>query len=555
MWEIPPPPASADNEVAADPAAAAERAKSGAFGLDRARLQGMSEETPRALGPYLLLEPLGQGGMGSVYVAAPVRGGANRRLCLVKTLKTGMASVNDYRPRFIDESRVAVLLRHPNLCWVFEGGEDQGEFWLAMELIEGVTFKRLIAMLKQHGAQLSTTQATALAVGMLRGLHAAHTATTSDGRPLNVVHRDVSPHNVMVDINGTIKVIDFGLATSVLKETFTESAVVLGKSAYMAPEQARGEDVTPTVDQYAAGIVLYELLTDDRFYGDMQSRAIWGVVGSGRHSPRAWSEVPAAFRAVLQRALSPHPHERFASCGAFADALVAIDPGAVADDTIASLGSMVRKLKPDELDTVATARLKLAAWDAAPTTAPLLTAPSDPTERVLRPSRAALHLGDEPETAETSATVVTRPRQLQKRSPLPVAAAASIITLLVVGLGVAIGMRDGPTTTAAPTPVTSSASPPVDTAAVAARVAAEAAAKAVAEATAKQAAEAAAAEAERTAKNDAAAKALAARKSRVLARRSRLRCNNPCVAEVKKMPQTDLSALEKLVGICEDLCR
>ncbi len=556
MWEIPPPPASADNEVAADPAAAAERAKSGAFGLDRARLQGMSEETPRALGPYLLLEPLGQGGMGSVYVAAPVRGGANRRLCLVKTLKTGMASVNDYRPRFIDESRVAVLLRHPNLCWVFEGGEDQGEFYLAMELIEGVTFKRLISMLQQRGAQLSTTQATALAVGMLRGLHAAHTAMSADGRPLNVVHRDVSPHNVMVDINGTMKVIDFGLATSVLKETFTESAVVLGKSAYMAPEQARGEDVTPTVDQYAAGIVLYELLTDDRFYGDMQSRAIWGVVGSGRHSPRGWSEVPAVYRDVLKRALSPHPHERFPSCGAFADALVAIDPGAVADDTIAGLGTMVRKLKPDELDTVATARLKLAAWDAAPKTAPILTAPSGPTERVLRPSRAALHLGDEPETAETSATVVTRPRQLQKRSPLPVAAAASVITLLILGAGVAVGLRSSG---ADPVPVTASpTAPSVDAAQiaadVAARVAADAAAKALADAAAKQAAEAAEAKAQKALKAEATAKAIAARRSMLLGRQKRLKCSHPCVAHAKELKPNNLDLFESLIRDCEAQC-
>jgi serine/threonine-protein kinase len=500
--------------------------------------------------------------MGAVYVAAPLKPSAGRRLCLVKTLKTGLASVNDYRPRFIDESRVAVLLRHPNLCWVFEGGEDQGEFYLAMELIEGVTFKRLVSMLQQRGAQLSTTQATALAVGVLRGLHAAHATTQQDGRLLNVVHRDVSPHNAMVDVNGTIKVIDFGLATSVLKETFTESAVVLGKSAYMAPEQARGEDVTPSVDQYAAAIVLYELLTDDRFYGDLQSRAIWGVVGSGRHAPRAWAEVPPAYHAVLKRALSPNPADRFPNCGAFADALVAIDPKAISDETIAGLGTMVRRLKPDELDTIATARLKLAAWDAAPKTAPILTAPSGPTERVVRPPPTTT---DEHETAETSATVVTRPRQLQKRSPLPVAAAASLITLVVVGAGIVIGLRAGPDPTPTPplttttTTTTAMATAPADPAVIAAEVAAKVATEAAAKALADAAAKAAAAEEATKAAKDGAANAALTFKGKLLARRDRLKkkCRNPCVAQLYDVvdPAANLTAFKFLVETCERECK
>jgi len=444
----------------------------------------VAADEPRVLGPHLLLSPLATGGMGSVFLAATTAtdGAGPRSLCLVKTLKTGLASVSDYRPRFIDESRVAVLLRHENLCQVFGGGEAGGEFYLAMELIEGVTFKRLLSLLQHKDKQLSTTQAAALAIAMLRGLHAAHTAMAPDGRPLGVVHRDVSPHNVMVDIHGAIKVIDFGLATSVLKETFTESAVVLGKSAYMAPEQARGEDVTPAVDQYAAAVVLYELLTDDRFYGEMPSRTIWSVVGSGTHTPRAWQDVPAAFVPVLQRALSPRPAERYPSCGAFADALVAVEPDAVTADTLASIGAIVRRLKPDELDTIAAARLQLTAWDAAPksstpltSTPPVSQATSGPTERQERPStadfgqtesvsrRAALARAarsDDVDTAETSATVVTRPSALQRRTSKATLLAAALGLGTVLCLGVAVGLlvpdRATPTTTTTATTATTS---------------------------------------------------------------------------------------------------
>jgi serine/threonine protein kinase len=448
--------------------------------IDSSQMVDVADET-RVLGPWVLLAPLAHGGMGSVYIAAKSDPREPRALCLVKTLKTGLASVSDYRPRFLDESRIAVLLRHPHLCEVSAGGEDDGEFWLAMELIEGVTFKRLVAMLQQREKQLSPSQAVALVVATLRGLHAAHTAMGPDGRPLGVVHRDVSPHNVMVDVHGHVKVIDFGLATSVLKETFTESAVVLGKSGYMAPEQARGEDVTPTVDQYAAAIVLYELLTDERFYGDMQSRQIWSVVGSGTHVPRDWGEVPATLQPVLARALAPRPEGRFASCADFADALVAACPEAADAAVLEGVGAIVRRLKPDELDLIASARLALAAWDENPLSASLQHASSGPTERLDRVdatesvsrrsdshrSSSATRSGarrhptvpgpdsGDPPTAETSATAMVRPLEAPRRRVPLVAAAVGLVVVLAVGL--AVGLRRAPPP---PPPPTVATTPP-----------------------------------------------------------------------------------------------
>lgn len=433
----------------------------------------------RVLGPWVLLAPLAHGGMGSVFVAAKADPREARSLCLVKTLKTGLASVSDYRPRFLDEARIAVLLRHEHLCQVFGGGEDDGEFWLAMELIEGVTFKRLVSLLKDRGHQLSVPQAVALVVATLKGLHAAHGATTHDGRSLGVVHRDVSPHNVMVDVRGQVKVIDFGLATSVLKETFTESAVVLGKSGYMAPEQARGEDVSPAVDQYAAAIVLYELLTDDRFYGDMQSRQIWGVVGSGTHVPRAWADVPATLQPVLTTALAPRANERFSSCADFAAALIAACPEAADDTTVEALGTIVRRLKPSELDLVAGARVALAAWDADPEAighaSGLTERPFevDATESVSRRSGTATRSGvrrhhaaelvdgSDPAVAETSATAAVRPIVALAPPPKRRAAAAILGVVVTVGLVGALAWQ----TRERPVPVTTgtTTTPPTTT--------------------------------------------------------------------------------------------
>jgi len=202
---------------------------------------------------------------------------------------------------------------------------------------------------------------------MLRGLHEAHVATDpDDGRAIGVVHRDVSPHNVMVDGVGHVKVIDFGLATSVVKQTVTESAVVLGKTAYMAPEQARGEQATAATHQYAAAIVLYELVTGERFYGDMASRAIWSVAGAGQHRPRALERVPTAVRTALVRALTAAPKKRFPSCAAFADALVQALPAATQPATTTQLGALVAALSGPEQDTVEAARAQPAARLPAP---------------------------------------------------------------------------------------------------------------------------------------------------------------------------------------------
>jgi hypothetical protein len=235
--------------------------------------------------------------------------------------------------------------------------------------------------------------------------------------------------------------------------------------------------------------VLYELLTDDRFYGDMQSRQIWSVVGAGNHVPRAWHEVPEALQAVLARALAPRPEGRFASCADFAAALVAACPEADDAVTLEGVGAIVRRLKPDELDLIASARLALAAWDENPASASLQHASSGPTERLDRVEmtesvsrRSSSHRsgsatrsgarrhptvpgpdGVDPPTAETSATAMERPLEPPRRRPPLLAAAAGVVVVIAVGvgLGVAIGRAPPPP----PVVVTAPAPPPTPIAA------------------------------------------------------------------------------------------
>lgn len=430
-----------------------------------------SSET-RIIGTYLALVPLARGGMGEVWIAVSLAEPDPRRVCLIKTVKATLAHDTDTQRRFVDEAQTALRLSGQHLCHVFDAGGVGDELFLAMELIEGVTFKRLLELLGERhgadGAHLDLEAAVFLSVGMLRGLHEAHVAVDAhSGLPLGVVHRDVSPHNVMVDGRGAVKIIDFGLATSVVKQTMTESAVVLGKTAYMAPEQARGEVSTPATDQYAAAIVAYELLTGDRFYGDLPSRAVWSIVGSGRHRPRDLSSLPPALSAVLLRALAPEPADRFSSCAAFAEALLAAAPQAASAATTQRVGALVHSLALVEQQTIAHARE--LATQLLPTARPEL---EDATQSMRfrvtqqgswRPTPSSLSSTEMP----TMATARLRPAP---PAPLPapsqrrwLAAAAGgglLLALLVGGAWVMRRAAPATTTTTSTTTTTAPSSPP-----------------------------------------------------------------------------------------------
>lgn len=281
-----------------------------------------TEGFPRRFGPYLLLNAFAHGGMGEVYLAKHGSIEGIDRLCVLKKLRPDFTRNEEYVRRFIDEARVVVQLNHANICHVFDVGRVEHEYYLAMEYVSGVNLRVLHQRAAASGSRVPEAVALWLIAEMLEALDYAHRHThPMTGQPLHLVHRDVSPQNVMVNYEGEIKLIDFGLAASDLKEEQTESQVVMGKVAYMSPEQARGDKVTPQTDQFAAAIVAYEVLMGERYYGEMNNYQIWQVVGRGGFTPPAWDRIPEALRPILARALHGDLHRRYESCGDFKDAI------------------------------------------------------------------------------------------------------------------------------------------------------------------------------------------------------------------------------------------
>ncbi|MDB4945817.1 MAG: Protein kinase, partial [Labilithrix sp.] len=278
------------------------------------------------VGRYEVHGAIGRGGMATVYLARLVAGGLSRPVAL-KRLHPSVAERGRGRAMFADEARLAMRVVHPNVVSVIDILEEGDDLHLVMDLVIGDT---LAALLRRSGRPAPPRIVSAIMVGMLHGLHAAHEATDERGAPLRLVHRDVSPQNVMVGVDGVARVLDFGVAKALgrVQET-TENGQVKGKLAYVAPEQLRAAEVDARADVFAAGVVLWEALTArPLFASDTVAGTVAAVLSLPIPAPSSLAALTPEVDAVVLRALERAPHARFASALDFADALAAALPAA-----------------------------------------------------------------------------------------------------------------------------------------------------------------------------------------------------------------------------------
>lgn len=270
-------------------------------------------DPPRKLGKLTLLAGLGEGGMASVYVAS-VGDGPLARLAAVKLLRPG-APDHDYRTRFLDEARVVVRLHHNNIVDVREAGEVGEQLYIAMELIEGRDLADVWDRCAERGRAFPVPLAVYIVREILRGLHYAHTFPG-----LSLVHRDISPSNILLDWAGAVRLADFGLATSAMKAAQTVAGVVFGKVGYMAPEQATRRELDGRADVYGCGVVLWELLTGRPLREqDVDTRT---VARFDAPPPSTYSRrVDPQLDAIVVKALANDRDDRFESALAYMKAL------------------------------------------------------------------------------------------------------------------------------------------------------------------------------------------------------------------------------------------
>ena len=217
------------------------------------------------MGPYEVVELLAMGGMAEIYlVESEGIGGVRTRSVLKRLPPATMMNDLSYLNMFINEAKLVASLAHPNIVQVFDIGEDEDSYFFVMEHLDGLNLRQLMRKCKESNSRIPLDMVMQVVLGVAEGLHAAHEACGPQGQTLAIVHRDISPNNIVVTSNGTVKVIDFGIAKARTHRAQTEAGIVKGKVAYMSPEQCRAQPLDRRTDLYALGVILYELVTGAR---------------------------------------------------------------------------------------------------------------------------------------------------------------------------------------------------------------------------------------------------------------------------------------------------
>ena len=276
-----------------------------------------------ALGRYVLYDEIAAGGMAAVHLARMRGAFGFARTVAIKRLHPHVAREPDFVAMFLDEAHLAARVRHPNVVSTLDVVEQEDEIFLVMEYVNGEPLSRLT-----RSATVPLTVAMAIVCDALHGLHAAHEAVSEKGQPLSIVHRDVSPQNILVGFDGIARVADFGVAKAASRLQTTQEGTIKGKIPYMSPEQLQQRAVDRRADVYALSVVAWETLAGRRlFMADDAGALVAVVLTAPRLALRSFrSDVPEAVEAVIDKGLQRDPQDRFASALEMAKALEAALP-------------------------------------------------------------------------------------------------------------------------------------------------------------------------------------------------------------------------------------
>jgi serine/threonine-protein kinase len=283
-------------------------------------------------GKYELVEMAGEGGMATVYKAI-ARGAAGfTRTVAVKKLRRELRAIRNYIDMFVEEARVGSDLAHPNIVQVYDFCSDaEGSYYLVMEWVEGMDMGRWIRSFTAFGKKAPWEMVAGIGIGALRGLGAAHERKKPDGTLNAVIHRDVSPHNILLGVNGVTKLTDFGLARARDRVfSLTAPGTVKGKLSYLSPEVTYGQPATPLSDLFAMGCVLWESLAGQRCFEAKSDLDVFKMIRNCEVRPLRdlRPDLPPAFYEIVDRALQREPAKRYGSARAMAVALAEMLKGA-----------------------------------------------------------------------------------------------------------------------------------------------------------------------------------------------------------------------------------
>lgn len=278
----------------------------------------MAERTQQ-LGRYELIKRIAMGGMGAIYLARSRGAAGFEKTVIIKKILDHLAEEEEFVTKFLDEGRIVVNLSHGNIVPVFDMDAADGEYFIAMEYVPGRDLRDLLKRLGEREELLPVELAVYVAIEAAKGLDYAHRRTGPDGESLGIVHRDISPSNILISRDGEVKIIDFGIARAASRVSQTVSGRIQGKICYMSPEQASGKSVGPPSDVFSLGVVLYEMLTGERIFQGQSDLESLDLVRQCEFKPPSGlnPKVPPELDAILARALSEDLEVRYGSADDF----------------------------------------------------------------------------------------------------------------------------------------------------------------------------------------------------------------------------------------------
>jgi serine/threonine protein kinase len=405
---------------------------------------------------YELMGEIASGGMATVYLARLSGVGGFRRFVAMKRLHPHLAGEKEFVEMFLDEARLAAGIHHPNVVSILEVGASPVGYYLVMEYVEGDTLARLLARAASTGQRLPTPVAVRIVLASLGGLHAAHELKDDEGRNLELVHRDVSPQNILVGIDGVARITDFGVARATSRLTSTRVGQLKGKLAYMAPEQASGDKLDRRADVFSAGVLIWETFASKRlFKADNEAATLQRVMNEPIPDlQRIAPHLSAELCAVVMRALDRDRDKRYASAAELSSAL---ETAAVGRDGLAAtreVAAYVKELLGEEIEQQRDAvRAWLARSEPSQVTAP------NPLSSPTSVSVAAVSL---PGEVSGSLTKDIGGVFAQRRSRVPLLVAAVVLLAGAAAAGFLVARSQGapPALVAAPLAAAPPPAPP-----------------------------------------------------------------------------------------------
>jgi serine/threonine-protein kinase len=368
--------------------------------------------SPLLIGRYALYADIARGGMATVHLGRLCGVAGFTRTVAIKRLHPQYARDPEFVAMFIDEARVASRVRHSHVVSVIDMVALEGELLLVMDYVRGVSLSKLLAS-RSGEKRVDPRIAVKIACDTLSGLQAAHETRDEQGEPLGIVHRDISPQNILVDSDGNAHVIDFGVAKALGRVQDTRDGQIKGKLSYMAPEQIRQFKVDRLADVYAVGVVLWEMLAGRRLYHAQEDAAVVYQILEGRH-PALREFVPGlppALEAAVNKALAVDPSQRFANASEMAEELERVVPPAAERE----VARWVASTAPGALERQASLMNEIEGSEpfCGPLPASVPPGPSDSTDSVLRSANSASFQLDTTSAIHTDARPRSRRRGLQ----------------------------------------------------------------------------------------------------------------------------------------------